>query len=70
MLEKMKEERVKLEVELKKGQQVLVELRQKMDQVTLNMHQIQGAILFINKQVAEDEEQAEAAGSKLVANES
>jgi len=53
MLEKMKKERTRLEGELKKGQQMLVEIQQKANNLTANMQRIQGAIQFIDSQVAE-----------------
>ena len=55
MLEKMKKERTRLEGELKKGQQMLVDLQQKANILTANMQRIQGAMQFIDSQVAEAE---------------
>ena len=53
MLEKMIKERVRLEAELKKGRQMLVELQRKANGITANMQRIQGAMQFIDSQVAE-----------------
>ncbi len=53
MLEKMKKERVRLEAELKKGRQMLVELQRKANEITANMQRIQGAMQFIDSQTAE-----------------
>ncbi len=57
MLEKMKQEKVRLEAEFKKGQQMLAKLQQKANTLTTNMQRIQGAVQFINGQIAEDEKQ-------------
>ena len=53
MLEKMKQEKVRLEAEFKKGKQMLVELQQKANTLTANMQRIQGAVQFIDGQLAE-----------------
>ena len=53
MIEKMKKERIRLETELKKGRQMLVELQRKVNGITVNMQRIQGAMQFIDSQVAE-----------------
>ena len=62
MLEKMKKERVRLETELKKGRQMLVELQRKANALTANMQRIQGAMQFIDSQVAEDEKLGNVGG--------
>ena len=51
MIEKMKKERTRLEVELKKGRQMLVELQRKANGITANMQRIQGAMQFIDSQL-------------------
>ena len=51
MIEKMKKERTRLEGELKKGRQMLVEMQQKVNNLTANMQRIQGAMQFINSQL-------------------
>ena len=55
MLEKMKKERKRLEGELEKGKQMLIEMRQKVNNLVANMQRIQGALQFIDSQVAEAE---------------
>ncbi len=56
MIEKMKKERTRLEGELKKGRQMLIKIQQKANNLTANMHRIQGAIQFIDSQTKAAEE--------------
>ncbi len=60
MIEKMEKERTRLEGELKKGQQMLIELQQKANNLTANMQRIQGAIQFIDGQLADVKKQVDA----------
>ena len=52
--EKMIEERTKLEAELAKSQQALAALQKQQSNTIATMQRIQGAIQFIDGQVAED----------------
>ncbi len=51
--EKMIEERTKLEAELAKGKQALDALQKQQSSTIATMQRIQGAIQFINAQIAE-----------------
>lgn len=53
--EKMIEERAKLEAELAKGQQALGALQKQQSSTIATMQRIQGAIQFIDSQIAEAE---------------
>ncbi len=53
--EKMIEERTKLEAELAKGQQALVALQKQQSNTIATMQRIQGAMQFINEQLADAE---------------
>ena len=55
--EKMIEERTKLEAELVKGKQALDALQKQQSSTIATMQRIQGAIQFINEQIAEDGKQ-------------
>ena len=54
---KMIEERAKLEAELAKGQQALAALQKQQSNTIATMQRIQGAIQFIDGQMAEAEKQ-------------
>lgn len=51
--EKMIEERTNLEAELAKGQQALAALQKQQSNTIATMQRIQGAIQFINAQIAD-----------------
>lgn len=53
--EKMIEEKTKLEAELAKGQQALQALQKQQSTTISTMQRIQGALQFINEQMAEEE---------------
>ena len=61
--EKMIEERAKLEAELAKGQQALAALQKQQSSTIATMQRIQGAIQFINTQIAEVPQDIDSVGN-------
>lgn len=70
MLERMKEDRKKLATEFAKGQQALEALQKQTSSTVATMQRIQGAMQFIDTQVAELASEQPKKDPKLVKNDS